>query len=126
MALLSQGFPSIRFSNVYETAPVGPAGPEPFWNLAAVLVCPQSLEILKEKLRQIEAELGRVRTPDNRFAPRVIDIDILPQKDYEKQAFIIVPLAEVAPLGLDEAAGKTFSELADAVRGEAAGFRLMA
>ncbi len=122
MALLQNQYPSIRFSPVYETDPIGPAGSKKFWNLAAVLGTEENEEMLRASLRKIEAALGRVRSPDNRFLPRVIDIDILPQADYEQQAFIMIPLAEIAPLVLDEASGKTFAELADGLRKDAAGF----
>jgi 2-amino-4-hydroxy-6-hydroxymethyldihydropteridine diphosphokinase len=125
LTLLRTRYPAIRFSQVYETDPVGPAGTEKFWNLAAVIPTAESVEDLRMKLREIEAQLGRVRSPDNRFLPRVIDIDILPQADYERQAFIVIPLAEIAPLARDEATGKTFSELAEGLRSSASGFRKM-
>ncbi|MBP9864973.1 MAG: 2-amino-4-hydroxy-6-hydroxymethyldihydropteridine diphosphokinase [Candidatus Omnitrophica bacterium] len=123
LVLLKIRYPAIRFSQVYETDPVGPAGTEKFWNLAAVIPAAQSVEDLRTELRKIEASLGRVRAPGNRFLPRVIDIDILPQADYETQAFIMIPLAEIAPLEQDEKSGKTFAELAEGLQSAASGFR---
>jgi len=125
LSLLKIRFPTVRFSQVYETDPVGPAGTAKFWNLAALITAADSAEGLREQLRAIESQLGRVRSPDNRFLPRVIDIDILPQPDYETQAFIMIPLAEIAPQARDERTEKTFAELAEGLRGSASGFKKM-
>src|SRR5262245_48243968 len=68
-------------------------------------------EALKQRvLRVIEHRLGRRRT-DDKFAPRPIDLDILlygsrqiqtpdlrlPAESIQKQSFVAVPLAEIAP-----------------------------
>lgn len=85
-----------KISTAYETDPVGPAGNEKFWNLAASVEFSGQPKELTQKIRLIEEMLGRKRDPKNKFAPRTIDIDILPQPDFQNQAFIIVPLAEIA------------------------------
>jgi len=123
LTLLKTRYPSILFSQVYETDPIGPAGTAKFWNLAAVIATDDNAEGLREKLREIESQLGRVRSPHNRFLARVIDIDILPQPSYETQAFIMIPLAEIAPGAQDETTGKTFAELAEGLRSSASGFK---
>lgn len=119
--LLRENFEVSGVSSIYETNPVGPAGNLKFWNLAAA-VQSEDTETLRAKLRSIEARLGRVRET-NKFAPRTIDIDILPQPDYQKLAFIMIPLAEIAPEGKDSETGLSFFELAEKLRNEAESFR---
>src|SRR5437868_1108640 len=86
--LLKKDFNIKRFSSVYETDPVGPAGPFKFWNLAAEAEVPWKHAEFIKRLRDLESSLGRTREK-NKYAPRPIDIDVLPQPDYTKQAFIM-------------------------------------
>ena len=119
--LLKDNFKVLDVSSIYETDPVGPAGNLKFWNLAIALSTDKE-ETLLPKIRSIESQLGRTRG-ENKFAPRTIDIDILPQPDYQKLAFIMIPLAEIAPKEKDPQTGKSFLELADKLREEAKSFR---
>lgn len=119
--LLSQEFKIKKISSIYETAPVGPAGTKKFWNLIAALSWRGGKKILTQKLRGIEKKLGRVRDPKNRFRPRTIDIDILPQKGYEKFAFIMIPLAEIAPKYTARAKALHKEDHVFRIRGRAAG-----
>ena len=119
---LKTAFPSARFSTIYETDPVGPAGNLKFWNLAVQIETPLEREKVFHKLREIEESLGRKREGD-KFAPRTIDLDLLPQKDYQRFAFIMIPLAEIAPEEKDVETGKTFRELAGPLKKEAESFR---
>ncbi len=114
--LLKKELNVLKISPVYETAPVGPAGPDKFWNLAAEVESLSGKDALIEKLREIEAALGRVRDPGNKFAARPIDIDVLPQPDYQHHAFIMIPLADIAPETKDPVTGKSFKELAEKLR----------
>ena len=64
---------------------------------------------LLDAIKQLERDLGRVETV--RWGPRVIDIDILyygdvalqderlviPHRDLLNRAFVLIPLAEIAP-----------------------------
>lgn len=113
LKLLRRKFPSIRFSSIYETDPVGPAGSFQFWNLAAVIDANLDPKHLAEALRSIEEALGRRRDAKHKYAPRTLDIDILPQADYEKQAFIMIPLAEIARQNRDTKTGRTYGEIAE-------------
>lgn len=83
--------------------------PQPeFLNAVVQLECGGSSEQLQAQLRQIEAELGRVRTAD-KYAPRTIDLDLiwlgeriekppsLAEPDITERAHLAVPLAELAP-----------------------------
>lgn len=111
--LLKKEFKLKKISSFYETCPVGPAGPRKFWNAAAQIQSPLRPRDLLKKLRALETTLGRRRNPRNRFAPRTIDMDLLPQKGYRSQFFIMIPLAEIAAKKRDSKSGKEFGELAE-------------
>jgi len=97
----------VRSSRVYETDPVG--GPEQPDYLNAVIEVETSLEprALLERCLQVEWAMGRVR--DERWGPRVIDLDVLTYDDLEvdepglsiphprmhERGFVLVPLLEL-------------------------------
>lgn len=101
----------VRTSRVWESPPVGFADQANFCNAAIHLETALPPADLKERLREIEAKLGRVRDPDNKNAPRTIDLDIglydnlvssepgltIPDPEIPKRAFVAIPLAEIAP-----------------------------
>ena len=91
-----------KVSNAWESKSVGAAGPN-YLNACVAFISPLVQAELKERIiRPIEAQLGRKRSA-NKFVPRTIDIDIVlfDDKSYNdqvwKQAFVIVPLAEIYP-----------------------------
>jgi 2-amino-4-hydroxy-6-hydroxymethyldihydropteridine diphosphokinase len=75
-------------------------------------------------LKEIEASMGRL--PSFRNAPRPIDIDILlydnlqislpqlviPHPRMRERAFVLIPLAEIAPLAIEPISGQTIQQLA--------------
>lgn len=99
--LLRQKVHILSISHAWQSHAVGSDGPD-FLNACVLLVTPLRLQELKEQvIHPIERALGRKRTAD-KFAPRPIDIDILfydeePFGDFLHHAFVIVPLAEIAP-----------------------------
>lgn len=101
---LKEAFGVRKISSVYETSPVGPAGPKrrtKFWNLAVEIETFLSRPELPGKLRRLESALGRVRK-QGKFAPRPIDIDLILcrkwiQPGFHRLAFVLFPLAEIAP-----------------------------
>jgi 2-amino-4-hydroxy-6-hydroxymethyldihydropteridine diphosphokinase len=113
LRLLREKFHLVKTSSIYETAPVGPAGTNKFWNLAIEIATDLDSDELKHELRHIESELDRVRDPADKFAPRTIDLDLLPQPEDEKQPFIIIPLAEIAPEDKAPETGKSYRLLAE-------------
>ena len=111
-------------SAVYETDPVGESDQPSFLNAAIeVETALQPLELLAAT-QDIERRLGRV--PTRRWGPRVIDIDIvlwdtvelatpgltLPHPEFRRRAFVLAPLAEVAPDAVDPVTGATVAQLA--------------
>jgi 2-amino-4-hydroxy-6-hydroxymethyldihydropteridine diphosphokinase len=98
-----------RLSLVYETEPVGGVAQDDFWNLVVELMTEASAYELLERARLAEARAGRTR--EIRWGPRTLDVDVLLVGDEElsdpeltiphprlyERAFILVPLAELAP-----------------------------
>jgi len=110
-----------RVSAVYETDPVGVTDQPRFLNLAArVRTTLQPAELL-DAAKRIEHEMGR--RPGPRWGPRAIDVDLLtygdevvetprltlPHAEMMSRAFVLVPLAEIAP-DLRLADGRTAGE----------------
>ena len=95
-------------SHVYESAPVGYADQDTFWNIAVRASTSLPPRELLVKLKEIEARMGR--TPTFANGPRLIDIDILfygdtvmsdgaltiPHPRAVQRAFVLRPLAEIA------------------------------
>lgn len=106
---LGERFGELVCSSVYESPAVGFDG-EPFFNLVVGFDTTATVGELDATFRHIEDRFGRVRGVE-RFAPRTLDIDlltygqsvgeqdglILPREDILRYAFVLGPLAEVAP-----------------------------
>lgn len=100
----------LAVSSFYRTAPVGgPADQPVFCNAAAALATNLAPHALLTVLHAIEAAHNRIR--DIRWGPRTLDLDILaydrlrlaedelslPHPRAHERAFVLVPLAEIAP-----------------------------
>jgi 2-amino-4-hydroxy-6-hydroxymethyldihydropteridine diphosphokinase len=107
--LLRREFPDVRFSPWYRNRAVGFEGAD-FINLVAVFTTALSTEDLLSRLYAIEVACGRPREAP-RWAPRSMDLDVLlygdlildeprlklPRPDLLKRAFMLGPLAALAP-----------------------------
>jgi 2-amino-4-hydroxy-6-hydroxymethyldihydropteridine diphosphokinase len=96
-------------SALYRTAPVGHLEQPPFINAVLAVQTEMSPRELMRLLRQIETRAGRVRGIPN--GPRTLDLDILmygdlvlsepdlviPHPRMHDRAFVLLPLAEIAP-----------------------------
>lgn len=114
-------------SRWYRTAPV-PVSDQP-WFVNGVARIETALDpaALLARLRQIEREFGRLRTVRN--AARTLDLDIidydgrresgpdliLPHPRMQERAFVLLPLAEVAPGWRHPILGKTVETLISAL-----------
>ncbi|MDP2136069.1 MAG: 2-amino-4-hydroxy-6-hydroxymethyldihydropteridine diphosphokinase [Sulfuritalea sp.] len=96
-------------SSLYRTAPVGLRHQPDFINAVVELVAVSPAPTLLDALFQIEARFGRQRSVRN--APRTLDLDLLlygdavsddpqltlPHPRLHERAFVLAPLAEIAP-----------------------------
>jgi len=118
-------------SSVHETEPVGPVPQGPFLNAAVVLATSLAPADLLEALLAIERTMGRDRTAAERWGPRVIDLDLLlygslvehgrrltlPHPRLHERAFVLEPLAEIAPDTVVPGIGCSVRDLRDSLRG---------
>ena len=105
----AEGVSVTAVSSVYETEPWGKTDQPRFLNLAAAIRTTLTPEELLALTQSIENALGRVR--HERWGARTIDIDVLcfegverntpeltlPHPYMTERAFVLVPLAEIAP-----------------------------
>jgi 2-amino-4-hydroxy-6-hydroxymethyldihydropteridine diphosphokinase len=123
VAALAREFPGSRFSPWYRNRAAGFEGDD-FINLVAGFATALSPPALLERLHAIEAQCGRERNSP-RWAPRSMDLDILlygelvcvgpslilPRPDLLKRAYMLGPLADLAPDLKHPTAGRTIGEL---------------
>jgi 2-amino-4-hydroxy-6-hydroxymethyldihydropteridine diphosphokinase len=107
--LEARGAQSVRRSADYRTPPWGKTDQQPFVNACAEVETRLDPHGLLEACLSVERDLGRVRL--EKWGPRVIDIDVLAYADRViaapdlivphpymlERAFVLVPLAEIAP-----------------------------
>ena len=111
------GLPETRVvarSSLYRSAPVDAGGPD-FINAVVALRTGLAPHALLTELQRLEAEAGRERP--FRHAPRTLDLDLLrhgdtvlddpvltlPHPRMDQRAFVLRPLAEIAPALVDPA-----------------------
>ena len=98
-------------SSDYLTPPWGVEDQPPFVNRCIAVETAMAPRALLERALAVERSLGRERTNEQRWGPRPIDIDLLdyacvtldepdlklPHPRLLERAFVLVPLAEIAP-----------------------------
>ena len=117
-------------SELRETEPWGPLEQPPYLNGVAAVETELEPRALLDALLEIEARLGRVRVPGERWGPRTVDLDLLlfgdlvvdepgltvPHPHLHERRFALEPLAELAPDAVVPGRG-TVSDLLRAVDG---------
>ena len=109
LKLLKQRFNTLHCSTIYETVPVCFSGAL-FYNLVVKFHSDLSPAEVVAELKHIEDQCGRDRT-QQKFSNRSVDLDLLlyddlilkqgnvnvPRDEIIKYAFVLEPLAEIAP-----------------------------
>jgi len=106
---LEHTFGELTVSSIYESEPVGFTG-DVFYNLVVGFDSDLEVKAVAKQLRQIELDNGRTRD-SRKFAARTLDLDLIlygdlivndgrlqiPRDEIEHYAFVLEPLAEIAP-----------------------------
>lgn len=100
----------VAVSDFYRTPPLGPQDQPDYLNAAVALETALAPEALLDHTQRIELQQGRERKA-HRWGPRTLDLDILlfgemqidsprltvPHYDMKNRAFMLLPLAQIAP-----------------------------
>ncbi|MCD2425700.1 2-amino-4-hydroxy-6-hydroxymethyldihydropteridine diphosphokinase [Niabella pedocola] len=132
-ALIGRSIGPIRkASALYETAAWGLVHQPDFYNQALEVSTALQPEPLMQMILTIEADMGRIR--NERYGPRVIDIDILlyndlictsprvtlPHPRMQERRFVLAPLNEIAPELQHPVLHQTIRQLLDTVSDDSA------
>ena len=122
---LHQPLPNLRVSSFIETEPIGVPDPQPpYVNAAAVGETSLPPHELVRLLLDLEKQRGRTRTAFR--AARTLDLDLIlygeltidepdlvvPHPRFRERAFVLQPLAEIAPDWIDPVTGLSIRDLA--------------
>ena len=121
---LASEYGELTVSSVYQNAAVGFAG-EDFLNMVIGFSTLEKPELIVDRLESLHRKAHRKRQSDP-FSPRTLDVDLLlygdlvregapelPREDIEKYAFVLGPMAEVAPKLRHPVIGLTMRQIWD-------------
>jgi 2-amino-4-hydroxy-6-hydroxymethyldihydropteridine diphosphokinase len=132
VALLAERAGNIpALSSLYETQPWGFTSPNTFLNAALLLETALPPLQRRDATRRIATEMGRTAKSNGAYSDRPIDIDILlydnlvlqtpcltlPHPLMHQRAFVLQPLAEIAPHTLHPILLKTINQLLHTLSG---------
>lgn len=120
---LKRRFGPLTISSLYESEAVGFKG-APFYNLVVRFESERPMGEIVNILNEIEIQHGRTRE-STKFSPRPLDLDLLlygdavlqegrvklPREEITEYAFMLEPLAEIAPDRIHPRLGKSFASL---------------
>jgi len=120
---LKLNFGPLTISSIYESESVGFIG-DSFYNLVVGFNSELSVKEVAKILRQIELDNGRTRN-SQKFSSRTLDLDLIlydnlilndgrlqiPRDEIERYAFVLEPLAEIAPDLKHPISGISYSDL---------------
>ena len=120
---LEQTFGDLTASSIYESEPVGFSG-DAFYNLVVGFDTELDVFTVAQKLREIEVANGRL-ADSKKFSARKLDLDLilfgnlivnegslqLPRTDILCYAFVLEPLAEIAPMLKHPVLNLSYAEL---------------
>jgi 2-amino-4-hydroxy-6-hydroxymethyldihydropteridine diphosphokinase len=122
IAALQNIIPNLSVSDVFESESVGFAGSN-FYNLVCGGQTSLNVDEVCQVLRQIEVDNGRVRSA-KKFSSRTLDLDLLvfddlitaqpaqlPRDEIDKNAFVLWPLAQIAPNVMHPVLKQTYHSL---------------
>ena len=122
LTALANTFTNVQISPVYESESVGFSG-DTFFNLVVSAETELNIEEVCSVLKSIEDENGRIRG-SQKFASRTLDLDlltydelvinepiILPREEILYNAFVLRPLADLAPTQVHPVVKKTYQYL---------------
>lgn len=122
IAGISHFFNNLVLSSVYESESVGFNG-DNFYNMVVGADSSLSVKDTVAALKQIEADNGR-RRGELKFSNRTLDLDllvyddiittdgvVLPRDELDKNAFVLWPMAEIAPELIHPTRGVRYVEL---------------